>query len=583
MHAKSNPVAKPVPAWRRALVLIVMAVGAVIVFGRAFQLQVLERDFLLKEGNKRHIRTVEIPAHRGAIVDRRGEPLALSAPVETIWAVPSELLASPEYVTAVARVLNRRPAELEAFLRARSSRKFVYISNALAPADAKRVLSLKAPGVFSDPSYARYYPAGEVAGQLVGFTGRDGTGLEGIEKAQETILAGHEGVRRVIRDRAGRVVEDNLEFREARPGEDVRLTIDLRIQYLAYRELKKAVTENKAKGGTIIVADSATGDILAIASQPGFNPNNTGERTSRGARNKAIVDSFEPGSTVKPLLVAQALEVGAVQPDTVIDTSPGYFRVGSLTVRDVSPQGMADLTKILMKSSNVGAAKIGLELGPERVWSGYQKFGFGEPMFTGFPGEVMPVLRHFTEWGNIATATASYGYGFSISAMHLLRAYAGLANDGLMPQLRLLRSAMPMPPQRTVSANTAREVRHMLEHVVMPGGTATRASFHGYQVAGKTGTVRKVAAGGYAGNRHQSFFVGMVPAEHPRLVGLVMIDEPSASGYYGGVVAAPAFSHVMQDAARLLQISPEGSGSPELTTPRTVAFPSVTLHSEPRS
>ncbi len=580
MRAKPNPVAEPVSVWRRGLVVGVMALGAFIVLGRAFQLQVLERDFLMGEGNKRHIRTMTIPAHRGAILDRRGEPLALSAPVETIWVVPSALLESPPHVTAVAQMLNRRPSELETFLKTRSDRKFVYISDPLSPADAKRVLSLKAPGVFSEPSYARYYPAGEVAGQLVGFTGREGAGLEGIEKAQETVLAGHDGERRVIRDRGGRVVEDNLEFREARSGEDVRLTIDLRIQYLAYRELKNAVAEHKAKGGTIIVADSATGDILAIAAQPGFNPNNSGERMSKGARNRAIVDSFEPGSTVKPLLVAQALELGVYQASSLIDTSPGTFKVGALTVRDVSPQGVVDLAKMLSKSSNVGAAKIGMALGPEAVWSGYQRFGFGEAMYTGFPGEINPILRHFTDWGQIATATASYGYGFSLSGLHLLRAYAALANDGLMPQMKLLRGALPMPPQRAVSATTARDVRRMLEQVVTPEGTARRAAIAGYRVAGKTGTVRKVAdTGGYAGNRHQSFFVGMVPAERPRLVGLVMIDEPgamgAASGYYGGVVAAPVFSRVMQDAARLLQISPEGSDAPELAPalPRTVAFP----------
>ena len=586
MTAVRHPVAEPVGSWRRSFVIGAMAIGAFIVFGRAFQLQVLERDFLTREGNKRHIRTMTIPAHRGAILDRRGEPLALSAPVETIWVVPSALLDSPPHLTALAKMLDRRPSELERFLKARADRKFVYVSDPLSPADAKRILSLGAPGVFSEPSYARYYPAGEIAGQLVGFTGREGTGLEGIEKAQETVLAGHDGERRVIRDRTGRVVEDNLEFRAAQSGEDVRLTIDLRIQYLAYRELKNAVAEHKARGGVIVVADSATGDVLAIAAQPGFNPNNSGERMSKGARNRAIIDSFEPGSTVKPLLVAQALELGIFQPSSIIDTRPGTYKVGALTVRDVHPQGIVDMTKLLSKSSNVGAAKIGMTLGPEAVWSGYQRFGLGEAMYTGFPGEVNPVLRHFTDWGQIATATASYGYGFSLSAMHLLRAYAALANDGLMPQIRLVRGGLPMPPQRAVSATTAREVRRMLEQVVTPQGTARRAAISGYRVAGKTGTVRKVAdTGGYDGNRHQSLFVGMVPAERPRLVGLVMIDEPGAEGYYGGLVAAPVFSRVMQDAARLLQISPEGTDAPELApaVPRTVALPLGANVAGPRS
>jgi cell division protein FtsI (penicillin-binding protein 3) len=586
VSAIGNLGARPIGAWRRAFVVTVLGLGAFIVLGRAFQLQVLERDFLTREGNKRHIRTMTIPAHRGAIRDRRGEPLALSAPVETIWVVPSALLESPPHVTALAKLLDRRTDEFDKFLKARTDRKFVYVSDALSPAAAQRILSLKAPGVFSEPSYARYYPAGEVAGQLVGFTGRDDTGLEGIEKAQETVLAGHPGERRVIRDRQGRVVDDNLEFREAQPGDIVNLTIDLRIQYLAYRELKNAVAQHRARGGLVVVADSATGDILAIAAQPGFNPNNPGERASKGTRNQAIVDSFEPGSTVKPLLVAQALELGIYQPSSLIDTTPGTFKVGALTVRDVHPQGVVDLATLLSKSSNVGAAKIGMSLGAESVWSGYQRFGFGEPIYTGFPGEVAPLLRHFSDWGQIATATASYGYGFSLNSLHLLRAYAALANDGLMPQIKLVRGGRPLPPQRAVSANTAREVRRMLEQVVTPEGTARRAAIAGYRVAGKTGTVRKVAeTGGYAGNRHQSLFVGMVPAAHPRLVGLVMIDEPSAEGYYGGLVAAPVFSRVMQDAARLLQISPDGTDAPELApaAPRTVALPSTGLTTEPRT
>ncbi|MDM4770651.1 penicillin-binding protein 2 [Solimonas sp. SE-A11] len=566
--ARPNPVAEPVAQWRRWLVLGVLSLGAATVVGRAFQLQVLERDFLRQEGNKRHIRTMLIPAHRGAVTDRRGEPLALSAPVESLWAVPSALLDSPQHVTALAKLLNKNPRGFEKFLEQRKDRKFVYISDPLPPADAQRALSLKAPGVFSEPAYARYYPAGEVAGQLVGFCGRDGDGLEGIEKSQETLLSGKAGSRRVIRDRQGRVVDDTLESVAAASGKDVQLTIDLRIQYLAYRELKAAVAENKAKGGLIVVADSTTGEILAVASQPGFNPNNPPERRSSGTRNRAIVDSFEPGSTVKPLLVAQALELGVFQPTSMIDTNPGTYKVGALTVRDVHPQGVVDLAKMLAKSSNVGAAKVGLTIGPEAVWNGYQRFGLGEPVYSGFPGEVNPLLRHYSEWGQIATATASYGYGLSVNALHLVRAYAALANDGLMPHLRLVQNEQATPPQRAVSAQTARNVRKMLEGVVSPDGTGIRAAIPGYRVSAKTGTVRKVSeTGGYHGDKHQSVFIGMVPAEHPRLVGLVMIDEPGAGAYYGGLVAGPVFSRVMQGAARQLQIPPDDMPPPP---PRTM-------------
>lgn len=588
-HAVSNTrqsfVAQAVPAWRRWAVFSLLGLGAVVVLGRAFQLQVLQRDFLVQEGDKRHIRTLIIPGHRGAIRDRRGEPLALSAPVEMIWAVPAALLESPQHVYALGKLLNRNPKDLQDFLRERKDRKFVYISDPISPAEAQRVLSLKAPGVFSEPAYARYYPAGEVAAQVVGFCGRDGHGQEGLELAQEAALAGKAGSRRVIRDRAGRVVEDNLESKDSQSGQDLALTLDLRIQYLAYRELKAAVTRNNARGGLVVIADSTTGDILAMASQPGFNPNNVEDRKSGGARNRAITDSFEPGSTVKPVLIAQALELGIFQPTSRVDTSPGFFKVGSLTVRDEHPQGNVDLKTILAKSSNVGAAKIGMTLGPESVWSGYQRFGFGEPLYTGFPGEASPVLHHYSEWGQIATATASYGYGLSLTAMHLVRAYSAIANDGLMPQLRLLENAPRVPPQRAVSAAVAREMRELMEGVVEEGGTAQKASIPGYRVAGKTGTIRKVAdGGGYADKRHQSIFIGMVPAEHPRLVGLVMIDEPGAGDYYGGLVAAPVFSTVMQGAARLLRIPPGKFDLPSTptalpaSTHQTVSLPITEPH-----
>lgn len=558
MKAIPNPSLRTVDPWRRRAVLGFMMLGAVLVFARAFELQILERDFLTREGDKRHIRTVAIPGHRGAILDRRGEPLALSAPVESVWAVPSALLESPRHVFALAHLLQRKPRDFEKFLQARKDKKFVYLTDPINPAAAQRILALKAPGVFSEPAYARYYPAGEVAGQIVGFTGRDGTGLEGMEHAQEKWLGGSAGSRRVIRDRTGRVVEDNIEYREAESGEDLQLTLDLRLQYLAYRELKAAVAKNRARGGLIVIADSRNGEILAMASQPGFNPNNPEERRSGGVRNRAIVDSFEPGSTLKPLLVAQALELGVYKPGSIIDTAPGFFKVGSLTVRDVHPQGAIDLAHVLSKSSNVGAAKIGLALGAEAVWSGYQRFGLGEAVHSGFPGEVSPVLRNYSEWGQIATATASYGYGMSMTALHLVRAYGALANDGLMAPLRLIQRLPQVPPQRAVSPETARSVRQLMLGTVEAGGTATAASLRGYRVSGKTGTIRKtLATGGYAKDRHQSVFIGMVPADNPRLVGLVMIDEPGAGDYYGGLVSGPVFSNVMQSAARLLQIQPD--------------------------
>jgi cell division protein FtsI (penicillin-binding protein 3) len=577
---------KPVQRWRRLAVLGLLGVGSLLVCGRAFHLQVVEREFLTKQGDKRQVRVVTLPGHRAAIRDRRGEPLALSAPVDSIWCVPSALLASPEHVAALAKVIKQTPRELTQFLDERATRQFVYIERGLPPDEARRVLALKAPGVFSTREYRRYYPAGEVAGQIVGFTDVDGRGQEGMEMSHDETLRGIAGSRRVIRDARGRIVEDTDDAVPAQPGADLALSMDLRLQYLAYRELKNSVLANRAKGGLVVVADARTGELLAVASQPGFNPNNVEDRKPGRMRNRAIVDSFEPGSTVKPLLVAQALEIGAFRPNSHIDTGAGWMQVGRLTVRDIHAQGDADLATLLAKSSNVAAAKIGMQIGAENVWQGFQRFGLGDRVASGFPGESAPLLRPYMQWGQIATATASYGYGLSVNALHLVRAYAALGNDGLMPHLRLTMDQPLQPPQRAVSGETARELRRMLELVVMRGGTASRAAIPGYRVAGKTGTVRKVAAtGGYDADRHQSVFIGMVPAENPRLIGLVMIDEPGAGDYYGGVVAAPVFSTVLQGALRLLQIAPDACNKdcPPAVPPAQLAMPSGVDVAEPRT
>lgn len=546
-----------VAAWRRWTVLGLLMVGAGVILARAFELQVVQRDFLTAEGNKRALRIVTVPAHRGAIRDRRGEPLALSAPVESLWVIPAELLEAPEYLPALSKLLDFGPGELRTFLRERRGKHFVYLRRHRSPDEARRVLALKAPGVFSQREYRRYYPAGEVAGHVVGFTDIDGRGQEGMEAAQERTLAGKPGARRVVRDRSGRIVEENGDFEAAQPGGDLELTLDLRLQYIAYRELKAAVREHRAKGGLIVVLDAVSGDILAMANQPGYNPNRPEDRDSRGLRNRAVTDLFEPGSAIKPLLIAQALELGVYRPDSHIKTAPGFFKLGALTVRDTNPTDEVNLARLLSRSSNVGAARIGLALGAESVWAGYQKFGLGEAVNAGFPGEAAPVLRAHGEWGQIATATASYGYGLAVNALQLVRAYAALAHEGLLPSLRLVRTAQAVPPQRAVSAKVAQEVRRLMEDVTTGDGTGVQAAVSGYRVAGKTGTVRKHIAGGYAEDRHQSVFVGLMPARQPRLVGLVMIDEPGRERYYGGQVAAPVFSRVMQSAARLLQLPPD--------------------------
>lgn len=559
MSAVERLIAQEVRSWRRWVVLSLMGLGAGVVLLRAFQLQVIERDFLTHEGDKRALRTVTVPAHRGAVRDRRGEPLALSAPVDSLWTIPSELLQAPEYLAPLAKLLNLQRNDLRTFLLKRKDKQFVYLPAArqMDPDQAAHVLALKAPGVFGQREYRRFYPAGEVAAHLVGFCDIDGRGVEGLEAAQNHALSGEPGARRVVRDRQGRVVEEAADMQPAQPGQDLTLSMDLRLQYLAYRELKAGVAENRAKGGLIVVADSQTGEILAMASQPGYNPNRSDERQPGRMRNRAVVDVFEPGSTVKPLLIAEALETGVYRPETRIDTGNGEFKVASLTVHDTHPHGVIDLGGVLTYSSNVGAAKIGLTLGAEAVWTAFQKFGLGDPVYSGFPGEANGVFRNYAEWGQVATATASYGYGLSVNAMQLVRAYAAIANDGLMPPLTLVKRTEPVVSPRAIPADVAREVRRLMQGVVSVEGTALKAAVPGYQVAGKTGTIRKIASsGGYQDDRHQAVFIGLMPSENPRLVGLVMIDEPGNKNYYGGLVAAPVFSKVMKAAVRLLQIPP---------------------------
>ena len=550
--------AQPVAEWRRWFVLGLLGIGALGIVTRAFYLQVVTREFLVTEGDKRHIRNLSLPGLRGAVLDRNGNALALSAPVDSLWAVPEDLLtpAAAPYRAALAEMLGKKPKVLEQFLRKQdeADKRFVYLLKNQNPDVIARILKLKAPGVFAERSYSRYYPSGEVVGQVVGFCGLEGHGLEGLEKALDETLTGEAGFRRVIRSRDGKVVEDTGTEKAARPGKDLKLTLDLRVQYLAYRELAAAVERNKAQGGMIVIAEVKTGDILAVAALPAYNPNNPEDRKT-GLRNRAITDRLEPGSTIKPLMVAQALETGAFKSESLIDTGLGTLKVGSWTVRDIHAEGIVDLPKLLAKSSNVGAAIMGLKMGANSLWTGYQNFGIGEPIALGFPGEVTGVMRAPNKWRESDISAAAYGYGVSMSALHLVRAYAALGNGGLMPQLSLVHRDTIPEPRHATSAASANAVLSMMRGVVSLDGTGNKAAVPGYSVAGKTGTVRKLkVTGGYEDRRHWSAFVGLIPANDPQLVGLVFVDEPTQGGYYGGLVAAPVFSAVMGGAARLLQI-----------------------------
>jgi cell division protein FtsI (penicillin-binding protein 3) len=524
-----------------------------VLTARAMYLQVWHNDFLQQEGASRFTRTAELPAHRGMVTDRHGEPLAISTPVESVWASPADVAITALQRRQLARLLDLDEPELRRKL-AELDREFVYLKRHLAPEVAAKVVQLGLPGVGLKREYRRYYPAGELTAQLVGITDVDDRGLEGIELEYQDWLAGKPGSRRVIRDRLGRAVEDAESIQAPVEGRDLALSIDRKLQYLAFRELKAAMAQHQAKAGGVVVLDIKTGEVLALANLPAFNPNNRATLDVRKARNRAITDVFEPGSTLKPFTVAAALEAGVIKPNTVLQTAPGYLTVGDATIHDAHPETLLSVGQVIQKSSNVGAAKLALALPRESLWGMLSGVGFGAVPELGFPGAGSGFLRDYRHWRPIEQATLSYGHGISVSLLQLARAYTIFATDGELQPLTLLRRAGPVNGKRVISERTALAVRTMLELVVKPGGTAPRARVLGYRVAGKTGTAHKLDGRGYAGDRYVSSFVGMAPASDPRLLVAVMIDEPNAGEYYGGVVAAPVFSQVMSEALRMLSI-----------------------------
>jgi cell division protein FtsI (penicillin-binding protein 3) len=473
-----------------------------------------------------------------------------------VAAAPAEVDADRAQLARLARLLETDPAEIERKL-SDPRREFVYLKRQLPPDDAARVVALGIPGVFLQREYRRYYPSGEVTAHLIGFTDVDGRGQEALELALDQELTGRPGSRRVIKDRLGRVVEDVGNIGTPQDGKTVRLSIDARIQYLAFRELKNAVTAQRARAGGVVVVDVASGEILAMANLPTYNPNNRGKFDPRRTRNRAVTDEFEPGSTLKPFTAAAALEAGTVKAGSVFQTSPGEFTIGDRTIHDAHPLGALTVAQIIQKSSNIGAAKIALGLKPETLWTMFEHAGFGAQPHVGFPGEVPGRLRAYARWRPIEQATMSYGHGISVSLLQLARAYLVFATDGELKPVTLLRRDGPPPAVRVISPATAREVRRMLEMVVAPGGTAPRAQIAGYHVAGKTGTAHKLDGASYAANKYISTFIGFAPATAPRLIVAVMIDEPSAGQYYGGAVAAPVFAQIMSGALRHLGVSPD--------------------------
>ncbi len=557
MRSSLNPaLSVRLPVWRARLLLLLVFCGFMVLAARALYLQGLHNDFLQQKGETRYARVVEISAHRGMVTDRHGEPLAVSTPVESVWASPANADLSAEQGAKLARLLGMDAAELRRRL-ADSEREFVYLKRQLPPEQAAKVVQLNLPGVFLQREYRRYYPAAEVTAHVVGFTGVDDNGQEGIELAYQEWLAGKRGSRRVIKDRLGRIVEDVESIRAPQQGRELALSIDQRIQYLAFRELKGAVAEHEAKAGSIVVLDATSGEVLALANWPTYNPNNRDTLKIARSRNRAVVDLFEPGSTLKPFTAAAALESGLVGPGSVIDTEHGRFNIGKRTIRDVHPEGFLTVSQVIQKSSNVGAAKIALAMAPQKLWAIFSAVGFGAQTRVGFPGEATGRLRAYQSWKPIEHATMSYGHGVSVTLLQLARAYSVFATGGELKQLTLIRRDQPVEGTRVVSRRTAQAVRKMLEMVTQPGGTATRAQVAGYRVAGKTGTAHKLDGAAYAADRYVSSFAGFAPASNPRLVIAVMIDEPGGKHYYGGEVAAPVFSNVMAGALRLLGVTPD--------------------------
>jgi cell division protein FtsI (penicillin-binding protein 3) len=544
------------PPWRSRVLLGLLLAGFVALAGRALFLQGLHNDFLQQKGQSRYTRVIELTATRGAIVDRNSEPLAISTPVESVAASPADVEITPEQVKRLARLIETDVAEVTRKL-ADARREFVYLKRQLPPEDAARVVALGIPGIFLQREYRRYYPAGEVTAHLIGFTDVDGRGQEALELAFEESLAGNAGSRRVIRNRLGHIVEDVESIRAPQDGRTLKLSIDARIQYLAYRELKATVAAHRARAGGIVVLDAQTGEVLAMVNMPSYNPNNRGKLDPRRTRNRAVTDLFEPGSTLKPFTAAAAIAAGIVRPETVIQTAPGNFTIGNRTIHDAHPHGALTVSQVIQKSSNIGAAKLALGLKPETLWTLLDQVGFGAPPRSGFPGEVSGRLRGHAGWRPIEQATMSYGHGISVSLLQLARAYLIFATDGELRPATLVKLEAPAEAKRVVTPEVALAVRRMLELAVQPGGTAPRAQITGYRVAGKTGTAHKLVGRSYAPDKYVSSFVGLAPASRPRLVVAVMIDEPSAGEYYGGAVAAPAFSQVMAGALRLLAVAPD--------------------------
>ena len=543
--------------WRSFVVFGLVVLGAAGLAARAVELQLIDHGFLAKQGDDRSMRVVKIAAHRGAITDRAGEPLAVSTPVDSVWVNPHELQVNIDQLPKLARALQLEPQVLARRVTSNLDREFLYLVRHMPPEQAARIKGLGIPGVYLQREYRRYYPAGEVAGHVVGFTTVDDQGQEGLELGFDQLLNGEEGAKRVIQDLYGRSVENVESIRAPRPGRDLVTSIDLRIQYLAYRELKAAMQDYRAHAGSVIVVDVDTGEVLAMVNQPSYNPNDREQLKPALYRNRAATDIFEPGSSIKPFIMAAALASGQYRADSVVDTSPGFMKVGNKVFEDESNLGVVDLATILAKSSNVGTAKVALSLKPEQIYRTLTDLGLGTVTGSGYPGESAGMLSNYAHWRPLGIATLSHGYGLSVTPLQLAHAYATLGAGGIRRPISFERVSGPVPGEQVLEPRVAHALVQLMEQVVEKGGTATRAAVVGYRVSGKTGTAWKSFAGGYSTDRYMAVFAGLVPATHPKIATVVVIDEPSGDLHQGGTVAAPVFSNVMSGALRLLDVPPD--------------------------
>lgn len=557
--------------WRLLIVVLILFIIAFGLIGRLIDLTVINRQFLRKQGNARTVRTLNIPAHRGMILDRHGEPLAISTPVEAIWVDPAYFKPNRPQLSLLSHILQTNPQTIHETVLHGRLKEFVYLKRGLNPNLAKQVKDLKIPGVFLQNEYHRYYPEGPVMAHVVGLTNVDDQGQEGLELAFNNWLEGQSGIKKVIKDRLGHIVADIRSIRQPRPGHDLQLSIDKRIQYVAFRELKTGIERYQADSGSVVVLDVKTGEVLAMANWPSYNPNDRLTAHGGHTRNRALTDLFEPGSTIKSFSMASVLESGRFTPQTLINTSPGWMIVAGKRIMDERNNGIMDLTKILQISSNMGMSKLILSLPAENLWNTLNAVGFGQITQSGFPGERTGSLPNFKVWNPFVLATLSFGYGISVTALQLAQAYAVLAHGGIKVPTTFLKVQDEIPlGQQVMDKNISKEVLDMLESVLTKGGTAPLARVPGYRVTGKTGTVRIVGIHGYEKHRYNSIFIGIAPASHPRLVVAVILHDPKGRLYYGGYTAGPIFSHVMNSALHLLSIPPDNLASLNQPLPKVI-------------